>query len=197
MVARCGLGYRPAMSRAGRARRSAVVRQCQLSAGAEERYCPGTSAGVGRSGRPSSASAGRWRFISSETEIRSFRVDMPTGRRTCSWRRRRPWRAIGRPSMTDASSRPFPSPSTAPRRSRPSRPRSPGCMANPALSFTPCTRGATGWSWSGSTSRPRAECVKGAALAGLRSALDAKLSSGLDAQVRVPDPAGNAQKGVL
>jgi hypothetical protein len=32
---------------------------------------------------------------------------------------------------------------------------------------------------------------------GLRSALDGKLSSGLDGQVRVPDPAGNAQKGVL
>ena len=45
--------------------------------------------------------------------------------------------------------------------------------------------------------RARPEHVKGAALAGLRSALDGKLSSGLDAQVRVPDPAGNAQKGVL
>lgn len=45
--------------------------------------------------------------------------------------------------------------------------------------------------------RARAEHAKGAALAGLRSALDGKLSSGLDAQVRVPDPAGNAQKGVL
>ena len=44
--------------------------------------------------------------------------------------------------------------------------------------------------------RARAEHAKGAALAG-RSALDGKLSSGLDAQVRVPDPAGNAQKGVL
>jgi hypothetical protein len=32
---------------------------------------------------------------------------------------------------------------------------------------------------------------------GLRSALDGKLSSGLDGQVRVPDPAGNAQKGTL
>jgi len=28
-------------------------------------------------------------------------------------------------------------------------------------------------------------------------ALDGKLSSGLDGQVRVPDPAGNAQKGTL
>jgi hypothetical protein len=45
--------------------------------------------------------------------------------------------------------------------------------------------------------RARAEHAKGAALAGLRSALDGKLSSGLDAQVRVPDPAGNAQEGVL
>ena len=35
------------------------------------------------------------------------------------------------------------------------------------------------------------------ALAGLRPALDGKLSGGLDAQVRVPDPAGNAQKGTL
>ena len=34
-------------------------------------------------------------------------------------------------------------------------------------------------------------------LADLRSALDGKLTSGVDAQVRVPDPAGNAQKGVL
>ena len=45
--------------------------------------------------------------------------------------------------------------------------------------------------------RARPEHVKGAALAGLRSALEGKLSSGLDEQVRVPDPAGNAQKGVL
>jgi hypothetical protein len=45
--------------------------------------------------------------------------------------------------------------------------------------------------------RARAECAKGPALSGLRSALDGKLSSGLDAQVRVPDPPGNAQKGVL
>ena len=45
--------------------------------------------------------------------------------------------------------------------------------------------------------RARSEHAKGAALAGLRSALDGKLSSGLDAQVLVPHPAGNAQKGVL
>jgi hypothetical protein len=37
----------------------------------------------------------------------------------------------------------------------------------------------------------------GAALAGLRSALEGKLSSELDAQVLVPHPAGNAQKGAL
>jgi hypothetical protein len=37
----------------------------------------------------------------------------------------------------------------------------------------------------------------GAALAGLRSALEGKLSSELDAQVLVPRPAGNAQKGAL
>ena len=43
----------------------------------------------------------------------------------------------------------------------------------------------------------RSEHAKGAALADLRSALDGKLSSGLDAQVLVPHPAGDAQKGVL
>jgi quinol monooxygenase YgiN len=43
----------------------------------------------------------------------------------------------------------------------------------------------------------RSEHLKGAALAGLRSALDGKLSSNLDAQVLVPHPAGNAQKGAL
>jgi hypothetical protein len=37
----------------------------------------------------------------------------------------------------------------------------------------------------------------GAALAGLRSALEGKLSRELDAQVLVPHPAGNAQKGAL
>jgi quinol monooxygenase YgiN len=45
--------------------------------------------------------------------------------------------------------------------------------------------------------RARAEHAKGAALPGLRSALEGKLSSGLAAQVQVPDPAGNARKGVL
>ena len=45
--------------------------------------------------------------------------------------------------------------------------------------------------------RARSEHAKAAALAGLRSALDGKLSSGLDTQVRVPHPAGNAQKGTL
>jgi quinol monooxygenase YgiN len=43
----------------------------------------------------------------------------------------------------------------------------------------------------------RSEHLKGAALAGLWSALDGKLSSNLDAQVLVPHPAGNAQKGAL
>jgi len=43
----------------------------------------------------------------------------------------------------------------------------------------------------------RAEHLQGAALADLRSALEGKLSSGLDAQVLVPHPAGNAQKGAL
>jgi len=43
----------------------------------------------------------------------------------------------------------------------------------------------------------RSEHVKGAALAGLRSALEGKLSSGLDAQVLTPHPAGNPQKGAL
>ena len=40
----------------------------------------------------------------------------------------------------------------------------------------------------------RSEHTKGAALADLRSALEGKLSSGLDAQVLVPHPAGDAQK---
>jgi len=43
----------------------------------------------------------------------------------------------------------------------------------------------------------RSEHAKGAALADLRSALRGKLSSDLDAQVLVPHPAGNAQKGAL
>jgi quinol monooxygenase YgiN len=43
----------------------------------------------------------------------------------------------------------------------------------------------------------RSEHVKGAALADLRSALEGKLSSGLEAQALVPHPAGNAQKGAL
>jgi quinol monooxygenase YgiN len=43
----------------------------------------------------------------------------------------------------------------------------------------------------------RSEHRKGAALAGLVSALEGKLSSPLDAQVLVPHPAGDARKGVL
>jgi len=43
----------------------------------------------------------------------------------------------------------------------------------------------------------RAEHLRGPALADLRSALQGKLSSGLDAQVLVPRPAGNAHKGAL
>jgi len=43
----------------------------------------------------------------------------------------------------------------------------------------------------------RSEHIKGAALADLRSALEGKLSSGLDAQVLTPHPAGNHQKGSL
>ena len=43
----------------------------------------------------------------------------------------------------------------------------------------------------------RSEHLTGAALADLRSALESKLSSGLDVQVLVPHPAGNAQKGAL
>ena len=41
----------------------------------------------------------------------------------------------------------------------------------------------------------RSERLQGASLADLRSALEGKLSSGLDAQVLVPHPAGNAQEG--
>ena len=47
------------------------------------------------------------------------------------------------------------------------------------------------------TEQARTEHAKGAALADLRSALQGKLSSGLDVQVLVPHPAGNAQKGAL
>ncbi len=43
----------------------------------------------------------------------------------------------------------------------------------------------------------RAEHLRGAALADLRSALQGKLRGGLDAQVLVPHPAGNAHKGAL
>ena len=43
----------------------------------------------------------------------------------------------------------------------------------------------------------RSEHLNGAALADLRSALDGKLTSGLDAQVLTPHPAGNHQKGAL
>jgi|GraSoiStandDraft_54_1057290.scaffolds.fasta_scaffold203499_2 quinol monooxygenase YgiN len=43
----------------------------------------------------------------------------------------------------------------------------------------------------------RSEHRKGAALAGLRAALDGKLSSDLDPQVLVPHPAGDPQKGAL
>ena len=43
----------------------------------------------------------------------------------------------------------------------------------------------------------RSQHAKGAALADLRSALQGKLSTALDAQVLVPHPAGNAQKGAL
>ena len=43
----------------------------------------------------------------------------------------------------------------------------------------------------------RSEHRKGAALADLRAALDGKLSSGLDAQVVVPHPARDPQKGAL
>ena len=43
----------------------------------------------------------------------------------------------------------------------------------------------------------RSEHLKGATPASLRSALEGKLSSGLDVQVLVPHPAGNAQKGAL
>jgi quinol monooxygenase YgiN len=43
----------------------------------------------------------------------------------------------------------------------------------------------------------RSKHRKAAALADLRSALEGKLSSDLDAQVLVPHPAGNPQKGAL
>jgi quinol monooxygenase YgiN len=45
--------------------------------------------------------------------------------------------------------------------------------------------------------RARSEHLKGAALADLRSALEGKLSSGLDARALVPHPAGDARKGGL
>ena len=43
----------------------------------------------------------------------------------------------------------------------------------------------------------RSQHIKGAALADLRSSLEGKLTSGLDAQVLTPHPAGNPQKGAL
>jgi quinol monooxygenase YgiN len=43
----------------------------------------------------------------------------------------------------------------------------------------------------------RSEHLQGAALASLRTALEGKLSSGLDAQVLVPHPVGNMQRGAL
>ena len=43
----------------------------------------------------------------------------------------------------------------------------------------------------------RSKHLQGAALATLRSSLDGKLSRALDAQVLVPHPAGNTQKGAL
>jgi hypothetical protein len=43
----------------------------------------------------------------------------------------------------------------------------------------------------------RSEHAKGAALADLRSALEGKLSTSLDAQVLAPHPAGNPHKGTL
>ena len=42
-----------------------------------------------------------------------------------------------------------------------------------------------------------AEHIKGAGLAGLRAALEGKLSSPIDGQVLVPHPAGTASKGAL
>ena len=80
----------------------------------------------------------------------------------------------------------FPSPSTR-------------VTANPALSFTPRHEGRDRLVMieKYESERARAEHAKGAAVAGLRSALEGKLSTGLDTQVRVPHPAGNAQKGTL
>jgi quinol monooxygenase YgiN len=43
----------------------------------------------------------------------------------------------------------------------------------------------------------RSQHSKGAALADLRSALEGKLSHDLDAQLLVPHPAGNLEKGML
>jgi quinol monooxygenase YgiN len=43
----------------------------------------------------------------------------------------------------------------------------------------------------------RSQHSKGAALAELRSALDGKLSRDLDAQLLLPHPAGNPEKGML
>ena len=43
----------------------------------------------------------------------------------------------------------------------------------------------------------RSEHAQGAALADLRTALQGKLTRGLDAQVLQPHPAGNPQKGAL
>jgi hypothetical protein len=43
----------------------------------------------------------------------------------------------------------------------------------------------------------RSQHLQGNALGDLRSALEGKLSSGLEAQVLVPHPSGNPRKGAL
>jgi quinol monooxygenase YgiN len=47
------------------------------------------------------------------------------------------------------------------------------------------------------SAQTRAEHLQGAALADLRSALAGKLTTALDAQVLVPQPAGDPRKGAL
>ena len=72
-------------------------------------------------------------------------------------------------------------------------------MTNRGLNGTRCTRDADRLVMieKYESEQARSQHLKGGALAGLRSALQGKLSSALDAQVLVPHPTGNAQKGAL
>ena len=92
----------------------------------------------------------------------------------------------------------FPIPSTAPRWPRPSRTNR-RVHDEPGVELYALHEGRDRLVMieKYESEQARAEHAKAAALAGLRPALEGKLSSGLDAQVLVPHPAGNARKGAL